>query len=122
MPKKIETVDVFVRVDVGSGWTKPTIANKVLRAEEMVKSINRHCDEVERAYVEYERESVCSYCGHKWTEDSAEFNGGCCDKDLEHDPDAEAPSEENAEVAAAFDAQFNVGELDNLIAGVKTAA
>jgi len=43
--------------------------------------------------VTYDTTPVCSHCGDKWTEDSATYNGGCCDADEANAPAAaEAPS------------------------------
>ncbi len=41
------------------------------------------------ADVEFDVLPVCSFCGAQWTEDSEVFNGGCCDKDMENDPNPE---------------------------------
>lgn len=60
------------------------------RCEEIARQIKRHCDGFDRVEVNHEYEHVCSYCGAAWTEDSADFNGGCCDKDMEHEPKGES--------------------------------
>lgn len=31
-------------------------------------------------------EPVCEFCGYDWTEVSNDYNGGCCDEDVSHDP------------------------------------
>lgn len=40
--------------------------------------------------IEWETSSVCEYCGSDWTEESTEYNGGCCAKD-EPPPSEEIP-------------------------------
>lgn len=32
---------------------------------------------------------VCEHCGYRWTEKSTTYNGGCCDKDEEANPERE---------------------------------
>jgi hypothetical protein len=56
------------------------------RCEEMIEQIKRHVDDVDSAYVEFDQEFVCEFCGRDWTEDSDTYNGGCCDKDEENNP------------------------------------
>lgn len=43
--------------------------------------IKRHCDDVGDVDIIYDTPCVCSHCGCKWTEDSPDYNGGCCEKD-----------------------------------------
>lgn len=52
------------------------------RCDEILADIRRHVNNVGTAYIEIETEEICEYCGYPWTEDSEEFNGGCCEKDL----------------------------------------
>lgn len=46
--------------------------------EGIVEQIKRHVDDVKDAYVEYDTEMRCSYCGYEWEEE----NGipQCCTK------------------------------------------
>lgn len=55
------------------------------RCDEILADIRRHVNNVGTAYIEIETEEICEYCGYPWTEDSEEFNGGCCEKDLEEE-------------------------------------
>ena len=48
---------------------------------EIIEHINRHVDDVHYAEVIHDSEHTCSHCGAPWTEDSVNYNGGCCDKD-----------------------------------------
>ena len=52
-------------------------------AEEMLSQIKRHVDGAKHAQIVTEKEYFCSHCGHKWTEKSITYNGGCCEKDEE---------------------------------------
>lgn len=58
-------------------------------AEELVKQIKRHTDALS-AVVLREEEQVCSFCGDLWTEDSPDYNGGCCDQDEANNPEGAA--------------------------------
>ena len=51
------------------------------RANEVMADVKRHVDNVGRAYVEFDQEHVCEHCGASWTEDSPDYNGGCCSDD-----------------------------------------
>lgn len=51
------------------------------RCAEIVASIKRHADEVGRVDIEWDSSHVCGHCGRVWTEESAEYNGGCCFQD-----------------------------------------
>ena len=60
------------------------------RAEEIARQIKRHVDNVHSAHAVEETEMVCEYCGHRWTEVSDTYNGGCCDRDEANNPNADA--------------------------------
>ncbi len=51
------------------------------RCEEIVADIKRHVDSVGSVYVDHDTVHKCEHCGWAWTEESATYNGGCCDKD-----------------------------------------
>lgn len=57
------------------------------RCEEIAAEIKRHVDNVRYVSVEYDQETVCEYCGSRWTEKSSTYNGGCCDEDEAHNPE-----------------------------------
>lgn len=67
------------------------LSHKTLLAdsEEIMRSILRHVDGVESAAIEFDYEHTCSFCGRDWTEDSDDYNGGCCDKDEANNPNPE---------------------------------
>lgn len=51
------------------------------RCEEIAADIRRHVDNVGFVTVESDTVRACEYCGAQWTEESDDYNGGCCDKD-----------------------------------------
>lgn len=53
------------------------------RCEEIAAEIKRHVDNVRSVWVEFDSSPICSHCGAHWTEDSNDYNGGCCDADQE---------------------------------------
>lgn len=93
-------VEVYPRGpgDYGSfsiGGTSRTAKEERAVCEDIAAQIRRHVDDLPTrgnrgVEVIYDEEDVCSYCGSGWTEDSDEFNGGCCAKDMEHEPEAAA--------------------------------
>jgi len=58
--------------------------------KEITAAINRHVDGVGHVTVTHDTVYFCSYCGAKWTEASADYNGGCCDDDEQYNPHPEA--------------------------------
>ncbi len=56
------------------------------RCEEIIQDIRRHVDNVGHVHIDIDTEDVCQFCERPWTEDSTEFNAGCCEKDMEHEP------------------------------------
>ncbi len=59
------------------------------RCEEIANAIRRHVDSISGVHVEWDSDPVCSHCGSRWTELTDRYNGGCCDKDEECNPDRE---------------------------------
>lgn len=53
------------------------------RCEEIAADVKRHVDNVGSVSVESDTVHACEHCGYRWTEESSEYNGGCCDKDQE---------------------------------------
>lgn len=51
------------------------------RCEEIAADIKRHVDNVGCVLVECDVNRICEHCGSIWTEDDADYNGGCCAKD-----------------------------------------
>lgn len=90
MPKHTVITEYHVRVDpvvsrFGRRGDRDILDDEKRGCERIVDEIRRHVLEAVASVV-VERESVCEYCGSKWTEDSDLFNGGCCDQDMEHEP------------------------------------
>lgn len=64
-------------------------------ANEIAKQIRQHLgsdfEEVNRAIdIEPQVDRSCEHCGSRWTEKSTTYNGGCCDKDENANPDYES--------------------------------
>lgn len=60
----------------------------IRRLESIADQIRRHCDDLPSrgnrgVSIVSDEHVVCEHCGHRWTEDTKEHNGGCCDKDCE---------------------------------------
>lgn len=95
MPQKFTNFEMYVRVDLQPSWifrekdVEERLKDATRQCQEISAGIRRHIDDVEGAYIQIDREYECSYCGCEWTEDSSEFNGGCCDEDMKHVPDPE---------------------------------
>lgn len=51
------------------------------QCEEIAAEVKRHVDNVGWVGVVSDEVAVCEHCGWQWTEDSADYNGGCCEKD-----------------------------------------
>lgn len=51
------------------------------RCEEIAADVRRHCDNVGHVSVESDEVGECEHCGSRWTEDSPDYNGGCCSVD-----------------------------------------
>ena len=82
-----------VRVEPNS-WTWETKPDKIralmkVRCEEIAKQIKRHCDDFSGVAVIGEPVYVCAHCGYDWGTESETYNGGCCAKDEENNPDAD---------------------------------
>lgn len=60
----------------------------VRECEHIAEQIRRHVDGLashrsKGVQVDWDAIPVCEHCGSRWSEDSAEYNGGCCAKDEE---------------------------------------
>lgn len=49
--------------------------------EDIVADIRRHVDDVGYVQIVCDQEQVCEHCGYRWSEESKDYNGGCCEKD-----------------------------------------
>lgn len=89
MPRALNVTAYYVRVDP-SNWGRDSDIQQTRRTcEDIAQSVKRHVDDIGSVSVEYETESVCEFCGADWTEESATFNGCCCDEDMKHEPQEE---------------------------------
>lgn len=59
--------------------------------EDIVSQIKRHVDDVDSVRVESDLNGYCEHCNSIWTEASMTYNGGCCSKDQENDPEEQTP-------------------------------
>lgn len=57
--------------------------------ERIAAAIKRHVDDVGIAHVRFDQHPICSHCGARWSEDSPDYNGGCCDADEAARPEGE---------------------------------
>ncbi len=89
MPRQTSVTGHYVHVDPDN-WMYPDDMDKERGCCESIASeIKRHVDGIGPVTIETETAAVCEFCGNPWTEDDSEFNGGCCDKDMEHEPTEE---------------------------------
>lgn len=58
-----------------------------ITCEHIEKAIKKHVDDVSYIEIEFDVPQACEHCGGQWTEDSAEYNGGCCQEDEEAEQD-----------------------------------
>lgn len=78
----VNRVHADSRGEIGGKWHKDLLST----ADDVAKAIRRHVDSLGGVRVQAEKSEECEYCGAQWTEGDADFNGGCCDKDMEHEP------------------------------------
>ena len=105
MPVKSRRYDFHVRVEPHNpgdygfcsiSGAERTEDESVAICEEIAIQIRRHIDNLptrgnKGVSISWKTEEICEYCGYNWGEDSDEFNGGCCDKDIEHEPKDTTP-------------------------------
>lgn len=68
---------------------EPWIFNKSRKLEDaleqacnsIVQQVKRHIDDVHSVSFVYDTRYACEHCGADWTEESKDYNGGCCDED-----------------------------------------
>lgn len=87
MPKKTNLVNWRIEVMPHRPlYYEPTERQWRAACEAVLHDIRRHVDGVQSMAMNVDRVSICSYCGRNWTEESDDFNGGCCDEDMKHEP------------------------------------
>lgn len=90
----VETADVYIRRHASStGWTKTewkcgderSASDAYEKMEALGKAIKRALGQYEDGANSFDvrlvSEMRCEHCGSRWTEDSQDYNGGCCDAD-----------------------------------------
>ncbi len=87
-----KTNKINFRVEVYSD----TYRSRTMTDEEFEKECAKDCRSIEAeikrhvdnggVVVKYDTEKNCEHCGYAWTEESTVYNGGCCDKDEENNP------------------------------------
>jgi hypothetical protein len=91
MAKKAgEITNIRVQVYPDNSWGIYSPSDLLDTCKQIQRAIKRHVDDFGTTEVVYDRTHVCEHCGSTWTEDSATYNGGCCDKDEEANPHPEA--------------------------------
>jgi hypothetical protein len=86
MGVKTRNIDFHVEVDPEPPRYGSSDERWKSACEDVADQIRRHVDGINPKYgvsVVWKTEKVCEHCGSKWTEDSNEYNGGCCAKDVE---------------------------------------
>ena len=78
----VRTSDSFL-YGTGPDAEKRISAEYEARCKEIADQIKRHVDEVGGISVEFDCDPVCEHCGCRWTEESTNYNGGCCQKDCD---------------------------------------
>ena len=89
MAKRTETTGYRLTIDVDRPllWTKHAAEKARSDAETIAGEIRKHVgvdfDDAKHVLVMPLIEATCDYCGAAWTEDSTDYNGGCCARDQE---------------------------------------
>ena len=86
MPKQTRIIDYRVVVTPEHSYSNDQLLAHYESCARIAEDIKRHVDGFSTIEIEVEKEEVCSSCGARWTETSSIYNGGCCDKDEENDP------------------------------------
>lgn len=91
--KIIDTYPVFT-ITVGSEGCK--FENRPMTPEEAQEAQAEFADMIDTLQAQTRRrfdvesrlqsDAVCEHCRYRWTEDSADYNGGCCGKDEANSP------------------------------------
>ena len=82
VPRRLGDFGIASVSDSFFGESKENIeAQYRARCHEIAESVNRHVDNIGIAHVVFDTVATCKHCGHAWTEESNEYNGGCCAKD-----------------------------------------
>lgn len=76
-------------------WLKEQLSEKVLveTCEDIKRQVLRHIDLLQSGSsvrITYDVEKTCEYCGYPWGEKSTTYNGGCCRRDEESNPDPQS--------------------------------
>ena len=83
-----------IRVEVEAGGymriTRRSPEEQMVDAcEGVAAQIRRHVDGLGSVRVMWDTAGTCEHCGAQWTEDSPDYNGGCCDADEDNNPEPE---------------------------------
>jgi hypothetical protein len=81
--------DCGVAVLGGYSWTPQEEKIICEKIEALIKKhVGKYDDNRGHTQVICDTENVCSHCGSRWTETSQTYNGGCCAKDEEMNPES----------------------------------
>ena len=89
MGKKSVLDGIYIRVDVSALNLLSSNYERGMRnrASEMADAIKLHLSrefpETRTVEIVEEIDAVCEHCERGWTEDDPNYNGGCCNKDVE---------------------------------------
>lgn len=65
-----------------AGWISLSgRSDQEITCDNIADQIKRHVDDVASIEIEFDQAHVCAHCGSDWTEDSPDYNGGCCQDD-----------------------------------------
>lgn len=81
MGKTVRFNFAYLRVEID-----PPISNDAFNwrrdARTISQDIRRHVDCIKDVKIIDDTDAFCEHCGYCWTENSNDYNGGCCEKDL----------------------------------------
>lgn len=97
-PKENIRVKVNIKPYLPESWyyrnyNSQTIAQQkfekdmMATAQRVIDDVKRHIDDIEDLEIDYDQKFICEYCGCVWGEKSNTYNGGCCYKDEENNPE-----------------------------------
>ena len=94
MPRKIIDTYPELRVTLGPAYSFLTPwdrARSRREADEFWSLVKRHVlphfDGSAEVYTHLIEDATCEHCNYRWTEESPDYNGGCCGKDEANSPE-----------------------------------
>ena len=93
MPKRIRFNCAFLEVELERPVYPNSIKQESIKrawiaaAEDARDAIKRHCDGIGYVEIRHDTDKLCEHCGSYWTEESETYNGGCCARDEDNNPE-----------------------------------